>query len=67
VQIYLYSKYRLILFRMRNVSDKVEERIKTHFYIFFFVKSRRLWDNAEKYGTARWTTDKIFFSRKSGR
>jgi hypothetical protein len=45
---------------MRNVSDKVEEKFKTQIFTLL-VKSRRLWDNVEKYGTARRTTDKIFF------
>jgi len=40
---------------MRNVSDEVVEKIKTHIlrpiYIFFFRKSRRLWDNVDKYCT----------------
>jgi hypothetical protein len=45
--------------RTRNVSDKLAEKIKTCilFSITFFRKSCRLWDNVEKYGTARQATD----------
>jgi hypothetical protein len=44
---------------MRNVSDKVVEKIKTHIScaITFFRKSCRLCDNEEKYDKARQTTD----------
>jgi hypothetical protein len=40
-------------------QTKVVERIKTHISpsITFFRKSCRLWDNVEKYGTARQATD----------
>jgi hypothetical protein len=51
---------RWILLRMRNVSDKIVEEIKTHILcpiIFFLQKSCRLWDNVEKYGRARQATD----------
>jgi hypothetical protein len=43
-----------ILLRMRNVSEKVVEKIKTYILcsLTFFRKSCRLWDNVEKYGTA---------------
>jgi hypothetical protein len=50
---------RWILPRIRNVSDRhCRENQNTHF-IFgnFFFKSCRLWDNVEKYGTARQDTD----------
>ena len=50
---------------MRNASDKVEEKIKTQIFTFFFVKSRRLWDNVEKYGIVRRTTDKKFFETRA--
>jgi hypothetical protein len=40
-------------------QTKVVEKIKTHILcsIKFFRKSCRLWDNVEKYGTARQATD----------
>jgi len=44
-----------VLLRMTNISDKLcRENQNTHF-IFndFSRKSCRLWDNVEKYGTAR--------------
>jgi hypothetical protein len=48
-----------ILLRMRNVSDKsYRENQNTHFmFNKFSRKSCRLWDNVEKYGTARQATD----------
>ena len=48
-----------ILFRMRNVSDKVVEKIKTHIShsITSFRKSCRLWDNVEKCGGNREAAD----------
>ena len=51
--------YRWIILRMRNVSDKVVEKIETHILcsITFFRKSCHLWDNVEKYGRARQATD----------
>jgi hypothetical protein len=39
-----------VLLRMRNISEKVVEEIKTK-------KMCRLWDNGEKYGRARHATD----------
>jgi hypothetical protein len=44
---------------MRNISNKVVEKIKAHilFSVTFFRKSCRLWDNVKKYGTARQATD----------
>jgi hypothetical protein len=44
---------------MRSISDKsCRENQNTHFIINnFFHKSCRLWDNVEKYGTARQATD----------
>jgi hypothetical protein len=40
-------------------QTKVVEKIKTHilYSITFSQKSCRLWDNVEKYGTARQATD----------
>ena len=51
---------RWILLRIRNVSDKSCNENETHILrstIFFSRKSSRLWDNVEKYGTARQATD----------
>jgi hypothetical protein len=50
------------IFRMRNVSDKVVEKINLKNITcntFFFRKSCRSWDNVEKYGRARQATDNI--------
>ena len=50
---------RCILLRMKNVLDKrCRENQNTH-YMFsnFFQKSRRLWDNVEKCGGVRETTN----------
>jgi hypothetical protein len=44
---------------MRNALDKVAETIKTLTFLFSNFLSRkscRIWDNVEKYGTARQTT-----------
>ena len=49
-----------VLLIRRTVSDKhCRENENTHFsnFFFFFQKSCCLWDNVEKYGTARQTTD----------
>ena len=48
-----------VLLRMRNVSDKIVEKIKTHILYsnFFFRKSCRLGDNVEKYCRAGQATD----------
>ena len=56
---------RWIIFRMRNVSCKTLEEIKTHILcsVTFVFKSCRLWDNMEKYGKARQTTDDIIIRR----
>jgi hypothetical protein len=50
---------RWILLRMRNVPDKIVEKIKTHILCSktFSRKSFHLWDNVEKYGRARQFTD----------
>jgi hypothetical protein len=50
---------RWIVLRMRNVSDKVVEKIKIRILcsITFFRKSYRLCDNVEKYCRARKDTD----------
>jgi len=44
---------------VRNVSDETVDKIKTHILcsVTCFRKSRRLWDNVEKYGTAGQSTD----------
>jgi hypothetical protein len=46
-------------------QTKVVEKIKTHILcsITFFRKSCRLWDNVEKYGTARQATDENIIRR----
>jgi hypothetical protein len=56
---------RWILLRIRNVSDKIVQKIKTHILcsITFFRKSCLLWDNVEKYGTARQTRDDSIIRR----
>jgi hypothetical protein len=50
---------RPIRFRMRNISTKVVEEIKTHilYSTTSFRKSCRLSDNVEKYGRAGQATD----------
>ena len=45
------------MLRMRNVSDKFVEKIKTRFIYNIFFKSCPLRDNVESYGTARQDTD----------
>jgi len=48
------------LLRMRNISDKTVEKIKTLVLwsvTFFFRKSCLLWDNVEEDGTARQAKD----------
>ena len=50
----------IIFFRIRNVWDKVVQKLKTHILFsvtFFPLKSCHLWDNVEKCGTARQATD----------
>ena len=47
---------RSVLLRVRNVSDKIVEKIKRRTLCFFF-KSCRLWDNVEKYCRAWKATD----------
>ena len=55
--------YGLVIFRlrMRNVSDRVVEEIKTHtlhvYSIIFFRKSCSLWDNVGKYFIAGQSAD----------
>ena len=56
------TESRWIFLRIRNVSGKsCRENQNTHFMFnsFYFPprKSRRLWDNVEKYGTAGQATD----------
>ena len=50
---------RWLLLRMRNVWDKVVEKFEIHFVLnnFLFLRDMRLWDNVEKYGRARLSTD----------
>jgi hypothetical protein len=50
---------RRILLRMRNVSDEIVDKIKTHVLcsVSCFRKSCRLWDNVEKYGKSGQSTD----------
>jgi hypothetical protein len=57
--------YRWILLRMRNVSDKsCRENQNTHFmFNNVFPKILPLWDNVEKYGTARQATDDNIIGR----
>jgi hypothetical protein len=49
----------LILLRIRNVSGKAVEKIKTNILYWkpLLWKSCRIWDNVEKCGRARETTD----------
>jgi hypothetical protein len=51
--------FRWILFRIRNVSDKLVENQKHAFYVqyYFFLKSCLLWDNVLKYGRDKKATD----------
>jgi hypothetical protein len=57
--IYTLIISRCVPLRKRNVSDKSVEKIKTHILcpVTFSLKSYRLLDNVEKYGTAGQTTD----------
>ena len=51
---------RWILLRMKNISGKVVEKIKTYIICsrtFFSEKSCLLWDNVEKYGRAGQASD----------
>ena len=50
---------RWVLLRMRNISVKIVEKIKTHTLrsITFFLKSCSLWENVEKYCRAGQATD----------
>ena len=50
---------RSILLRMRNISGKTCGRNSTHILrsLHFFLKLYCLWDNVERYGTARQATD----------
>jgi hypothetical protein len=58
--------YRSSRFRMRNVLQKIVEKIKTHILssIIFAQKSCRLWDNMEKFGKARQATDDNIIRRR---
>ena len=48
--IHIFITPRSIILRMRNFSENIVEKIKTHILcsITFFQKSCRLWDNVEK-------------------
>jgi hypothetical protein len=50
---------RWIILRIRNVLDKIVDKIKTHILCSqtFFRKTWRLWNNVEKYDGAREATD----------
>jgi len=50
---------------MRNVSDEIIDKIKTHILrsVTCFRKSYRLWDNVEKYGTSGQSTDDSIIRR----
>jgi hypothetical protein len=58
---YIYDSISLNSSKMRTVSDKsCRENQNTHFMFhnfFFLLKPCRLWDNVEKYGTARRGTE----------
>jgi hypothetical protein len=59
---------RWIFLRMGNVSNKsCRENQNTHFvfnnFFFFFRKSYRLWDNVEKYSTAKEATGDTIIRR----
>ena len=55
--LYMWDQYtfcilsRSVLLRMRNVSNRIVEKIKTHVLCLVTLKkkSRQLWDNVEKY------------------
>jgi len=50
----------LFLLKMKNISDKIVEKIKTRILCpvtFFFQKSCFFLDNVEKFGRARQATD----------
>jgi hypothetical protein len=52
--------FRRIFLRVRNAKEKkLVEKIKTNILcsVLFSLKSCRLWDNVEKYGTARQAPD----------
>jgi hypothetical protein len=54
-------QYILILLRLKNFPNKVVEKTEAHLFkfsnFFFFRNSWQLWDNVEKHGTARQTTN----------
>jgi len=57
--IYLWSCLTYSFLEWELLQTKTVEKIKTHVLrsITFFRKSRYLWDNAEKFGTAGEGTD----------
>ena len=56
---------RWINFRMRNILDRFVEQIRPHILSFsnIFRKSCCLWDNVEKYGGARGSTNDVIVGR----
>jgi hypothetical protein len=58
VKIYVYLGYiSEFVFEWEKFRKKVAEKIKTQFISKkSFLKSRRIWDNVRKYGTARQAT-----------
>jgi hypothetical protein len=57
--IHFLSYLAHFLLEWEMFQTKVLEKIKTHilYSVTFFQKLRRLWDNVEKYCTARQATD----------
>jgi hypothetical protein len=50
--------YHWLIFKIRNISYIVIEKVKTHFiFNIFFRKFCILWENVEKYNKAKWVTD----------
>jgi hypothetical protein len=60
------TEFPSVLLRIRNVSEKVLEKIKTHilYSIIFSRNSCRVRDNAEKYGTAMQDTGQNMIQRR---
>ena len=59
-RMYVYDIFRLIFIRIRNISDKIVEKIKTYFLFGNFSPEirARLWDNVKKkYVISRQATD----------
>ena len=52
---------------MINISETFLAKIKTDFYVVAFViKSLSLWENMEKFGTARQATDDNMIQGRQG-